>query len=316
MDKKKALLIASVFFGISIFLINGYVDALRSELTKNFGQEVGVVVATELIPEYGIIRPEMLTVKPIFKNFVQSQTVTVALGNEEAASKALNEIAGKAAYVPIYPNEQVTLTKLVHQDGKPVLDKQVEKTMRAVTVAVSPANGVGRFIRPGNRIDILATVRYEANGNEQFEVKTVMQNVLVLATGKNLQNSVPTKVSRDVLSALEAKFEEQRRKDLFTTSVDSGTSRPDDNYTHMTLQLTPEDSDKLLLLQNTIGDAKLYYTLRNSADLTVANLETTILDQVLGPDSELGRSKIKPQPLQPLKPRYMDMEGEAAVPRF
>ncbi|NBY20484.1 hypothetical protein EBQ74_09665, partial [bacterium] len=96
----------------------------------------------------------------------------------------------------------------------------------------------------------------------------------------------------------------------------SGTSRPDDNYTHMTLQLTPEDSDKLLLLQNTIGDAKLYYTLRNSADLTVANLETTILDQVLGPDSELGRSKIKPQPLQPLKPRYMDMEGEAAVPRF
>jgi pilus assembly protein CpaB len=316
MDKKKALLIASVFFGISIFLINGYVDALRAELTKNFGQEVGVVVATELIPEYGIIRPEMLTVKPIFKNFVQSQTVTVALGNEEATAKAINEIAGKAAYVPIYPDEQVTLTKLVHQDGKPVLDKQVEKTMRAVTVAVSPANGVGRFIRPGNRIDILATVRYEANGNEQFEVKTVMQNVLVLATGKNLQNSVPTKVSRDVLSALEAKFEEQRRKDLFTTSVDSGTSRPDDNYTHMTLQLTPEDSDKLLLLQNTIGDAKLYYTLRNSADLTVANLETTILDQVLGPDSELGRSKIKPQPLQPLKPRYMDMEGEAAVPRF
>lgn len=316
MDKKKALLIASLFFGISIFLINGYVDALRAELTKTFGQEVGVVVATELIPEYGIIRPEMLTVKPIFKNFVQSQTVTVALGNEEATSKAISEIAGKAAYVPIYPDEQVTLTKLVHQDGKPVLDKQVEKTMRAVTVAVSPANGVGRFIRPGNRIDILATVRYEANGNEQFEVKTVMQNVLVLATGKNLQNSVPTKVSRDVLSALEAKFEEQRRKDLFTTSVDSGTSRPDDNYTHMTLQLTPEDSDKLLLLQNTIGDAKLYYTLRNSADLTVANLETTILDQVLGPDSELGRSKIKPQPLQPLKPRYMDMEGEAAVPRF
>jgi len=316
MDKKKALLIASLFFGISIFLINGYVDALRAELTKTFGQEVGVVVATELIPEYGIIRPEMLTVKPIFKNFVQSQTVTVALGNEEATMKAINEIAGKAAYVPIYPDEQVTLTKLVHQDGKPVLDKQVEKTMRAVTVAVSPANGVGRFIRPGNRIDVLATVRYEANGNEQFEVKTVMQNVLVLATGKNLQNSVPTKVSRDVLSALEAKFEEQRRKDLFTTSVDSGTSRPDDNYTHMTLQLTPEDSDKLLLLQNTIGDAKLYYTLRNSADLTVANLETTILDQVLGPDSELGRSKIKPQPLQPLKPRYMDMEGEAAVPRF
>lgn len=316
MDKKKALLISSVFLGISIFLIKGYVDALRAEFTKGFGSELGVVVAKEYIPEYGIIRPEMLEVVPVFKNFIQSQTITVALGDSAGESKAINEVAGKATYVPIYAGEQITLTKLVHQDGKPVLDKQVEKKMRAVTVAVSPANGVGRFIRPGNRIDVLATVRYEANGGEQFEVKTVFQNILVLATGKNLQNSVPTKVSREVLSALEAKFEEQRRKDLYTTNVDSGASRPDDNYTHMTIQLTPEDADKLLLLQHTIGDAKLYYTLRNGADTSMASLETTILDQILGPDSELGKSKIKYAPPAPSKPRYIDLEGENSVQRF
>jgi len=318
MDKKKAILISTLFLGISIFLIKAYVDQLRTELTKDFGQEVGVVVAKESIPEYGIIRPDLLEIAPVFKNFVQAQTVTVPLGDAVAAQQKINEVAGKAAYVPIYPGEQVTLTKLVHQDGKPVLDKQVEKKMRGVTVAVSPANGVGRFIRPGNRIDVLATVRYETGGGEQFEVKTVVQNVLVLATGKNLQNSIPTKVNREVLSALEAKFEEQKRKDLYTTNVDSGTSRPDDNYTHMTLQLTPEDADKLLFLQHTIGDAKLYYTLRNGADTSIASLETSILDQILGPDSELGRSKIKipSTPTAPLKPRYMDMEGETIVPRF
>ncbi len=292
-------------------------DALRAELTQNFGPEIGVVVAKESIPEYGIIRSDMLEVVPVFKNFIQSQTVTVALGDEIAQKKAINDVAGKAAYVPLYPGEQITLTKLVHQDGKPVLDKQVEKKMRAMTVAVSSTNGVGRFIRPGNHIDVLTTVRYETSGVEQFEVKTVFQNVLVLATGKILQNSVPTKVTREVLSALEAKFEEQRRKDLYTTNVDTGTSRPDDNYTHMTLQLTPEDSDKLLFLQHTLGDAKLYYILRNNADTSVASIETTILDQILGPDSELGRSKIKyPSSPSTVKPRYYDTEGEKITPIF
>ncbi len=316
MDKKRAFLISAVFLSISIFLIMAYTDALQTELTKTFGPPVGVVVAKTSIPEYGIIRPEMLEVAPMFKNFLQTQTVSVALGDDIAAKKAINEVAGKAAYVPIYAGEQITLTKLVHQDGKPVLDRQVEKKMRAITVAVSPATGVGRLIRPGNRVDILGKVNYEINGAEQFEVKTFFQNILVLATGKNLQNSVPTKVTREVLSALEAQFEEQKRKDLYTTNVDSGTSRPDDNYTHMTLQLTPDDADKLLFLQSKIGDGGLYYTLRNSADSSVVSLETTILDQVLGPDSELGRSRVKFTPPPPLKPKYYDSVGDKIVPKF
>jgi pilus assembly protein CpaB len=316
MEKKRAFLISTVFLAISIALISAYTEALETELTQNFGAKIGVVVAKEAIPEYGIIRNDMLEVVPTFKNFVQSQTITVTLGDDIAAKKALNEIAGKAAYVPLYTGEQVTLTKLIHQDGKPVLDRQVEKKMRAITVAISPATGVGRLIRPGNRVDILGKVNYELNGAEQFEVKTFFQNILVLSTGKNLQNAVPTKVTREVLSALEAKFEEQKRKDLYTTNVDSGTSRPDDNYTHMTVQLTPEDADKLLYLQSKIGDGALYYTLRNGADTKVSALETTILDQVLGPDSELGRSKIKFTPSPPIPPKFYDTIGEKVIPKF
>jgi Flp pilus assembly protein CpaB len=316
MERKRAFLIASIFLGISIALISAYSDALRSQLTKDFGAEIGVVVAKESIPEYAIIRSEMLEVVPIFKNFVQTQTVTVAMGDPVAEKKAINEVAGKAAYVPLYAGEQITLTKLVHQDGKPVLDKQVEKKMRAVTVTVSPANGVGRFIRPGNHVDVIAWVRYSSD--PAFEVKTMMQNVLVLATGKNLQNSIPTKVTREVLSALEAKFEESRRRDLYTTNVDTGNTKPDDNYTNMTLHLSPEDADKLLFLQHREenNEARLVYVLRNSADTNVANLETTILDQVLGPDSEIGRSKIKFPMAPPAKPKYYDQVGGQNIPRY
>ena len=319
MNKKRAFLLSSIFLGISIALIMGYTDTLRNQLTKDFGAEIGVVVAKESISEYTIIRSDMLEVVPVFKNFVQTQTSTVAIGDAVAEKKAINEIAGKATYVPIYAGEQITFTKLVNQDGKPVLDRQVEKQMRAVTVSVNAASGVGRLIRPGNRVDVLFAVHYEKNGAEQYEVKTVFQNILVLATGKNMQNSIPTKVTRDVLSAIEAKFEEQKRKDLYTSNVDTGASRPDDNYSNMTLHLSPEQSEQLILLQNAkdIGEVKIFYTLRNTVDdKVVANLETTILDQVLGPDSEVGRSKIKYPTSPPLQPRYFDQMGEKKVPIY
>jgi pilus assembly protein CpaB len=314
MEKKRSLIVAAICFGISLLLVAAYTTVRRKEMTKDFGNEVVVIVANQPIPEYSIIRREMLEATTVFSNFLQPQASAVAPGQEEAAFDA---IVGKASYVPIYKGEQITLTKLVHQDGKPVLDRQVEKKNRAVTVQIAPHTGVGRLIRPGNRVDIMASVSYEQGSSLQFEIKTVFQNVLVLATGKNLQNQVPTRVNRNVLGVLETQFEEQRRKDIYTTTVDSsGTSRPDDNYSTLTLQMVPEEAQKLLYLQHTIGDSRLYYTLRNSADQTVVKLDTTILDNILGPDTYYGQSKVKPPPSPPPRPKYYDTEGGTVVPRY
>ena len=49
-------------------------------------------------------------------------------------------------------------------------------------------------IRAGNRVDVLAAPNYDYNGQTIFEVKTVVQNALVLAAGKSIQNEVPTRV--------------------------------------------------------------------------------------------------------------------------
>lgn len=312
MDNKRPLIIAGTCFIVSILLIWGYTTVKRKEMTSGFGEEVDVVVAAaapagyDHIPEYMILRPEMLKTVRVFKKFRQPQTVSTP-----------EEVIGKAAYVPIYINEQITLTKLVHSDGKPVLDRQVERKMRAVTIQIAPHTGVGRLIRPGNRVDILGIVNYDQNGSTQFEAKTMFQNVLVLATGKNVQNSIPTRVNREALSAIEEKFEQSKRKDLYNTTIDpTTTSRPDDNYATITVQLSTEDAEKMLFLQHTIGDSKIFFTLRNSADMTVARLDTTILDQVLGPDSDYGRSKIKPLPINPAKPKFYDSRGGQPVPIY
>lgn len=305
MEKRQAIIIAVICFVVSLLLINGYVQVRRNELTADFGEEVDVVVANEYIAEYQMIRPDKVRVVKMFKKFKQPQTTA-----------DINDVAGKATYVPLYKDEQIPFTKLITQDGKPVLDRQVDKKMRATTINVSPATGVGRLIRPGNRVDIIAAVNYDSNGTTIFEVKTLVQNVLVLATGKNLQNAVPTRVNRDVLGAIEGEFEKRGRKDFIGNIENLTTSRPDDNYSNLTLQLSTEDAERIAFVAHSFGEARLYFTLRNSSDSAIEKMDTALLDDVLGPDSDYGRTKVRPPPIIQSKPRFYDNKGGQAVPVY
>ena len=313
MDNKKAFIISGICVLIAMLLVSAYVTVRQNELTSSFGDQVDVVVADgkyfekhDEIPEYGIIEPSMVTVTKVFKNYKQPVTVT-----------KVEDVIGKATYVPIARGEQITLTKLIHQDGKPVLDKQVEKKYRAVTVMISPQSGVSRLIRPGNRVDVLIAPVYDQNGSSILEVKTLIQNAVVLATGKHIQNEVPTRVDRELLGFIEEANTKVKRKDLFGGSTENlKTSRPDDNYSYVTLQLNAKDSEKMIYLSHAYGDKAIYLTLRNTTDPDNGPVATTILDDVLGPDSDYGRSKRKPPQIAPPKPRYNDLLGGQEVPRY
>lgn len=306
MENKKAILIALICLMISIFLISGYLSVKEKELTDQFGPLVDVVVANVDIPEYAIIQSSMLTTIKVHKRFRQPLTV-----------ESPTEVAGKATYVPIAADEQVTLTKLVHQDGRPVLDRQLEKKMRAITIMVSQASGVGKLIRPGNRVDLLIGVNYDRNARGIFEVKTLFQNVTVLATGKHIQNEVPTRVNRDLLNYIEEANQKIKRRDLFGGSQEAlSTSRPDDNYNHVTLQLPTDDAEKLLFLMGKYGDKAIYLTLRNTTDPGTEKLATTLLDEVLGQDSDYVRSKRKPPVYVPPPPKNKDYMGSQEINRY
>lgn len=288
---------------ISMLLITAYVRVKRAELTSEFGEEVTVVVAAKFIPEYGTIRPDMLQETTVFKKFRQPQSVT-----------SIADVVGKSTFMPIYEGEQITLTKLVTQDGKPVLARQVAKSSRAVTIPVSVRNAVSKLIRPGNRVDVVAVVNYEtSDATMVYEVKTLVQNALVLATGKNLQNEVPTRVNRDVMNFLEQKLED--RKDFGGARADVLPSgRPADDYSSLTLQLSPEDSEKVVFVTTKFGDSRLFFTLRNSADQAIEPIATTLLDEVLGPESDYGISQRKPpEAPPPPPPKFYDSVGGSAI---
>lgn len=304
---KQPYFVALISGLISILLVVAYVKMRRYELTRGFGEEVRVVVSNQNIEEYGMIREDMLSVITVFKKFKQPQTAS-----------DIDEIVGKSTFVPIYKGEQIPLTKLITQDGKPLLDRALEPTMRAITLPISSYTGVAKLIKPGNYVDILSCVHYDdENGNTMFEVKTVVQNVLVLATGKYTQNSIPSRVNREVYDYVQEQANQRNRKDFSNNSSNLFLNRPDDNYQSLTLQLNPRDAEKVLYLANRYGDNKLYFTLRNGADHKEEFLQTALLEDVLGPDSDYGALKQKPkEPPPPPPPRFYDNRGGVPSPVY
>jgi pilus assembly protein CpaB len=88
------------------------------------------------------------------------------------------------AIVPITRGEPVLRAKLVVAGARSGLATIVPEGMRAVAVRVDEVVGVAGFVRPGDRVDVLVTMRPRDDG--PFVSRVVLQNVQVLAVGKDI----------------------------------------------------------------------------------------------------------------------------------
>jgi pilus assembly protein CpaB len=141
---------------------------------------------------------------------------------------------GKVATVPIMKGEALLASKLASADGRSGLAALLPEGTRAVAVRVDDVVGVAGFVHPGDRVDVIVTM--QASSDAPFASKVILQNVKVLAVGKDLQH---------------------RGRDA---------ERPAP-VTVATLQVSPEESE-VLALASTRG--KLLLALRGAADEEVA----------------------------------------------
>lgn len=89
------------------------------------------------------------------------------------------EVLGKVANQKILPGEPVLKSRAVQMGGGSSLAALIEPNMRAVTVRVNDVIGVGGFLLPGNRVDVLATRMLDQQRRAQ--TRTLLSNVKVLA---------------------------------------------------------------------------------------------------------------------------------------
>lgn len=236
----------------AVFLLYSYTQEKSAELTKKFGAKQRVVVANQDIMEMNTIDETMLQVIERPVDFIEPE----AISNPELA-------VGKVALAPIKKDEQVLESKIMEPGPVTGLSLQVAPTKRAVTIPVDEMRGVGKLLKPGDRVDIVAALDVGNGPTQRREVKTLMQDVIILATGLKIFNELP-------------RLHEKQGREDFIKNI-----RGDTSFTNITVEVSPQEAQELIYILSTSPGA-LFLTLRHPSDRTPRRMASSTIESVLG----------------------------------
>ncbi len=240
---------------LSMFLLYSYSQEKRAEYDKRYGSKKTVVIAKEDINEMETIDISKLEVIDRPVDFIEPS----ALSDPE-------EITGQVASSPIKKGEQILQTKILRPGPFTGISRQVTPTKRAVTIPIDEMRGIAKLIRPGDRIDLIAALDVGKGNDQKREIKTILQDVVVLATGLRVVNNIPR---------LFELGEDQK-------SINRINLNGDTNFTTITIEASPKEAQSLIYLLST-APSNLFVTLRNPNDrIPVVGLGSATIDTVLG----------------------------------
>ncbi|MCB1438552.1 MAG: Flp pilus assembly protein CpaB [Nitratireductor sp.] len=100
----------------------------------------------------------------------------------EGSFSSIDEVVGKGerkAIQPIEANEPLLVVKLTGDNRRASLAGIISEGMRAVTIPVDTVKGVGGFVMPGDRVDIVFAQRDRKTGEQTANI--LLENVKVLS---------------------------------------------------------------------------------------------------------------------------------------
>jgi pilus assembly protein CpaB len=130
-----------------------------------------VVAALQDIPARTKITREMVTLIRYPKELVI-----------EGAIKNPKEVDGRTTFVRIKAKEQIRASDLLGEGQNGGLSVDIPPGMRAIAIGAGEVMAVGSTVKPGDRIDVLAT--YTDPVAHQETTQMILQNVLVLAVNQ------------------------------------------------------------------------------------------------------------------------------------
>ncbi len=246
----KALLI----FGISltaavaaVFLVFRVVQLAQQEVAKarQTPSAVDVLVATRTL-NVGVT---------IGEDDVAPRSLAAEMVPPEGVFNAFAELDGRVARERILSNEIIREDRLAAEDAGIGLNALVSPGKRAMSVAVDAESGVAGFIRPGNYVDVIVTIRPDDQDEKRWASKAFLQGIKVLAVGQR------TDGSQEAANAAAKAKRKSREKPT------------------VTLELDLEQAEELAL-SATRGD--LHLVLRNDIDITLDDTQGVIASSLVG----------------------------------
>jgi pilus assembly protein CpaB len=251
----RAFTLSLVIAIIAMLMVHSYMEGQEKSFIEEYGQKVAVIVAKDDIKEFDIIDDRKVSTIQVPKNFKQP-----------GAFSNVSELQNTIALVPILKGEQITSPRVSFPGSSTGLSRQVAPGKRAISIRISEDQAVGKLIKPGDRVDVLARIDYAGGRKDLQNVKTILQDVLVLSTGLSITNSLPLVGVQN--------NDEFRKLNLNTYT----------NYNNITLELDPYEAQKLIFLIYVAG-GRPYLTLRNNNDKEQVRIRPTRLFDILGDEA-------------------------------
>lgn len=135
-------------------------------------------------PDDNLQNVVVATVEIPFGQMVEAQHVSLVRMPKgtapDDAFDATDKVVGKIATFTMLRGDILRGARLAEHLGGSTLASLIESNKRAISVRVDDVVGVGGFLLPGNRVDVLATKKSAGNSNEA-ESKTILEDLRVLA---------------------------------------------------------------------------------------------------------------------------------------
>ena len=177
----------------TIFLLSIVLGALFAALVYRYLREQQSAVEMARQSARGATVEVVVADKPIpVGSRIETDQLRVAKWPVElepqGAIRTVDQAAGSIARVSIERNQPLQQSTLVPK-GAGLLPLLITDGMRGLSVRVDPVTGVSGFITPNSRVDVLVSGQpneQEASAGEH-KGKVILQNVRVLATGKEIE---------------------------------------------------------------------------------------------------------------------------------
>jgi pilus assembly protein CpaB len=291
MPKQRIILIIGIVLAVAaVAMINIYMGQQKQRIAtaykKAFEQvqanQTAVLVAKKDLPKGTVIDPDMLAPAIVPNQYVQPQAAT-----------SLDRISGMMVIAPIAEGEQITMSKLssAREAASGSLAMATPAGKRAVTIAVDDISSVGGMIRPGDYVDIIATVpipTQTAEGKQaaQLAVVPLFQNVLILAVGQETKSLPETE---------EASRYQQKQEKKETASL-------------ITLALTSQEANLLAFVQE---QGKIRLTLRSPTDAKIEPVQPasweTLFQYIMPRETNKPETKEEPSSAALVKEEYIEI---------
>ena len=269
--KQKIVLIVSVVVGLlAAVLTRGYLAAKEGEynaLKAKFNATHGVmdvVVFKKDVPSGTVIEKSLIGKLRVPMAGLEGRAVSA----DEIKQEYLQAF-GRKLLVSRRKDEVLFWSDI--EGGNPQnrgLSGDVKRSMRALSISVSGAASVSGMVNPNDHVDVIATFSVPREnsavpGQVDLVTSTILQNVLVLATGKET-----------------AKSQVQRG---FGTNMSGG-------YNTVTLEVTPREAEMLVFAEQMKG--RLALSLRGRSDVTYEKeLPKVDFDKIQSEIEELNQQR-------------------------